>query len=212
MKVAIFTFNPFAENTYVLYDDSKECIIIDPGCSDAGERSVLIDFIESNNLVPKHLVNTHCHIDHVLGNKYVSEYFDLPLTAHQGEKVVLEMQPTVSQMYGIPYDGSPEITVFLEEGDLLEFGNTKLQVMYTPGHSPASISLYDANSQQLIAGDVLFAGSIGRTDLPGGDFDTLINSIKSNFFPLPDDVVVYPGHGESTTILKEKQSNPFLQD
>lgn len=210
MEIAIFTFNPFAENTYLLYDDTKECIIVDPGCMDASERATLVDFISENQLRPVRLVNTHCHIDHVLGNKYISEKYNLALTSHKGEAVVLQAQPTVSQMYGIPYEGSPDITEFLDDGDDLQFGGTTLKVLYTPGHSPASISFYHEESKQLIAGDVLFAGSIGRTDLPGGDFDTLIQSIKTQFMTLEDDVVVYPGHGNSTTIGQERRTNPFL--
>ncbi len=210
MDIAVFTFNPFGENTYVLYDETKDCIIIDPGCSNVEEQTLLTDFISQQALVPMFLVNTHCHIDHVLGNKFVSERYGLPLTSHPGEQVVLDAQPMVSQMYGIPYDPSPAITQFLEEGDSLEFGNTSLKVLDTPGHSPASISLYCQESLQLIAGDVLFDGSIGRTDLPGGDFKTLIASIREKFLVLDDKVVVYSGHGEMTTIGKERRSNPFL--
>lgn len=210
MDIAIFTFNPFSENTYVLYDDSKDCIIIDPGCSTVEEQEQLTDFIAQQMLVPVHLVNTHCHIDHVLGNKFISERYGLPLTSHRGEQVVLDAQPTVSQMYGIPYDPSPAITKFLDQGDELTFGNTTLKVLHTPGHSPDSISLYSHDTLQLIAGDVLFDGSIGRTDLPGGDFKTLITSIKEKFLVLDDKVVVYSGHGEMTTIGKERRSNPFL--
>lgn len=210
MEIAIFTFNPFAENTYVLYDGTKDCVIIDPGCSNEAEQIELSNFIQQQELTPVHLINTHCHIDHVLGNKYVSEKYNLPLSSHEGEKVVLAMQPQVSQMYGIPYDPSPEITVTLSEGDEVVFGRSSLKVLYTPGHSPASISLYNEATLQLIAGDVLFDGSIGRTDLPGGDYNTLISSIKNKFLPLDDKVIVYSGHGEVTSIGKERRSNPFL--
>ena len=211
MNIAIFTFNPFAENTYVLYDESKECIIFDPGCSNRDEQQQLTDFIESNGLTPVQLINTHCHIDHVLGNKFISEKYNLPLTSHQGESVILAMQPQVSTMYGVPYDPSPEITIFLEDGDSVTFGNTKLKVFFTPGHSPASISFYNEEEGIVLGGDVLFQGSIGRTDLPGGDFDTLAKSIREKLFVLPDDVVVYSGHGPSTTIGVEKRTNPFVK-
>lgn len=210
MNLARFTFNPFGENTYVLYDDTNDCVIVDPGCSNVTEQLALSDFISSAGLNPVCLFNTHCHIDHVLGNKYISEKYNLPLTSHEGEKVVLDMQPTVSQMYGISYDPSPPITKTLDDGDYLTFGNSKLLVLFTPGHSPASISLYHESSGTLIAGDVLFQQSIGRTDLPGGDMDTLLNSIRSKFFTLPDETKVYPGHGEDTTVGEEKRSNPFL--
>jgi len=211
MNIAIFTFNAFSENTYVLYDDSKECVIVDPGCSNRMEQEQLTDFIESNNLKPVKLVNTHCHIDHVLGNKFISEKYALPLVSHKGEAVVLAMQPQVSTMYGVPYDPSPEITEFLDDGDRLQFGNTTLKVLYTPGHSPASISFYDEEGGIVIGGDVLFQGSIGRTDLPGGDFNTLANSIRDKFYTLPDDVIVYCGHGPSTTVGVEKRTNPFVK-
>ncbi len=211
MDIAIFTFNPFAENTYILYDHTKECVIIDPGCSNIEEQEQLIDFIESNSLRPVKLVNTHCHIDHVLGNKFVSEKYDLPLISHRGEVKVLAMQTQVSSMYGIAYNPSPEITKFLDDGNVLTFGRTALKVLFTPGHSPASISFYNEEAGVVIGGDVLFQGSIGRTDLPGGDFDTLAKSIKEKLYVLPDDVIVYCGHGPSTTIGVEKRSNPFVK-
>jgi len=211
MDIAIFTFGPFAENTYVLYDDTKECVIFDPGCSNREEQNQLTNFIESNQLTPVKLVNTHCHIDHVLGNKFVSEKYGLPLVSHKGEAVVLAMQPQISAMYSIAYDPSPPITEYLDDGDTLAFGNTKLKVLFTPGHSPASISFYNEEGGIVIGGDVLFQGSIGRTDLPGGDFDTLARSIRDKFYVLPDEVIVYSGHGGSTTIGVEKRTNPFVK-
>lgn len=211
MDIAIFTFNDFSENSYILFDETKECVIFDPGCNNDEERKTLVDVIESKGLKPVKLINTHCHIDHVLGNKFVSEKYNLPLISHEGEKIVLEMQPQISGMYGIAYDPSPEITEFLEEGDEVKFGNTTLKVLFTPGHSPASISFYCAEAGVVIAGDVLFKDSIGRTDLPGGDFDTLANSIREKLYTLPDDTVVFCGHGPSTTIGDEKQNNPFVK-
>lgn len=211
MDITIFTFNPFQENTYVLHDDSNECVIFDPGCSNKEEQNQLTDFIEANGLKPVKLVNTHCHIDHVLGNKFVAEKYGLHLISHEGESVVLAMQPQISSMYGVPYDPSPEITEFLDDGDTLSFGHTDLKVLFTPGHSPASISFYNEKTSIVIGGDVLFQGSIGRTDLPGGDFDTLAKSIREKLYVLPDDVVVYSGHGPSTTIGEEKRSNPFVK-
>lgn len=210
MNVAGFVFSSWSENTYVLYDESKSCCIVDPGCNSDDERQQLVDFIESNQLTPVKLVNTHCHIDHVLGNKFVSEKYDLPLIAHKGEKVVLDNMVSIAQMYGTPYEKSPDISEFIDEGEYLSFGNTKLEVYFTPGHSPASVSFFHRETKQLIAGDVLFKGSIGRTDLPGGNFDTLIASIKDKLYPLGDEVVVYSGHGPSTTIGDERRTNPFL--
>ena len=211
MDIAIFTFNDFSENTYLIYDDSGECIIFDPGCNNEEERKTLVDVIESNQLTPVKLINTHCHIDHVLGNKFISEKYNLPLISHEGEKQVLSMQPQISSMYGISYDPSPEITKTLEDGDVVKFGNTELKVLFTPGHSPASISFYCAEAGILIGGDVLFQGSIGRTDLPGGNFDTLANSIRTKFYTLPEETVVFCGHGPSTTVGEEKRNNPFVK-
>jgi len=210
MELQLFTFNAFQENTYVLYDETKECVIFDPGCNNQNEQNILVSFIDKQDLKPVRLINTHCHIDHVLGNQFISEKYQLPLEAHAGEVPVLEANVKVASMYGIPYNQSPPIAKYIEAGDTVEFGNSSLQTLFTPGHSPASISFFHETSKTLIAGDVLFNGSIGRTDLPGGNFDTLIKSIKEQFYPLGDDVTVYPGHGPSTTIGKEKLSNPFL--
>lgn len=210
MKVRQFTFNGFQENTYVLYDDSKECVIVDPGCNNDNERSALSSFIEENDLKPVRLINTHCHIDHVLGNKYVSEKYDLPLEAHEGEVKVLDSCIAVSTMYGIAYETSPPIAKYIEEGDVISFGDSSMTSIFTPGHSPASLSFYDAQDHILIAGDALFAGSIGRTDLPGGNFDLLIKNIKEKLLILPEETKVYSGHMQSTTIGHEKMTNPFL--
>lgn len=210
MEISIFTFNAFQENTYILHDETLECVIIDPGCSNSAEEAELDNYIASRSLKPVKLVNTHCHIDHVLGNKYVMEKYGIQLHSHKGETPVLQANVQVAAMYGLDYAPSPEIDVFLEEGESLSFGNTTLEILFTPGHSPASLSFFHRPSKQLIAGDVLFQGSIGRTDLPGGDFDTLIKSIKSKYYPLGDEVIVYPGHGPSTTIIEEKIRNPFL--
>ncbi len=210
MNIATFTFNGFSENTYLLYDESKECVIFDPGCSNPTEEQELVNFIESNSLTPVRLINTHCHIDHVLGNKFVADKYTLKLEAHKIEELVLAAAPMSSQIYGVPYTPSPLIEVFLDETQQLTFGNTTLEIFFTPGHSPGSLSFFHKESKQLIAGDVLFQGSIGRTDLPGGDYDTLIASIKTQLFPLGDEVRAYPGHGPSTTIGEERVSNPFL--
>ena len=208
--VANFTFNPFQENTYILYDETKECIVIDPGCYTQAERDELINFIEANNLKPVRLINTHCHIDHVLGNKFIADKYDLELEIHSGEIPVLDALEQVSKTYGIPVELSPDASKFIEEGDEVKFGNTTLKTLLTPGHPPASISFFCEADRYVIAGDVLFYGSIGRTDLPGGNFDTLIRSIREQLFPLGDDVRVYCGHGPATSIGYEKDTNPFL--
>ena len=209
--VAKFTFNPFQENTYLVYDETKECVIFDPGCYTQAEKDELKRFIDEKELKPVRLINTHCHIDHVFGNKFVAETYELPLEIHKGELPVLEALPQVAMKYGIPLpDPSPPAGGFLKEGEVVEFGNSRLEILFTPGHSPASISFFCRASKFVIAGDVLFYGSIGRTDLPGGNFDTLIASIKTQFYPLGDDVTVWPGHGPETTVGFEKTSNPFL--
>ncbi len=209
-EVHFFTFNPFQENTFVIQDSSGECIIVDPGCNSASEQAALSKHIESNGLKPVRLINTHCHIDHILGNAYVARTYGLPLEIHAGELPVLQSGEMVASMYGIPYEPSPAPEKFLQAGDRLTFGSTTLKVLFTPGHSPASICLYSENGYWLIGGDVLFYESIGRTDLPGGDYDTLIDSIRSVLLTLPDKVRVYPGHGPATTIGHERVYNPFL--
>lgn len=209
-NVATFTFNPFQENTYIVYDETKECIIFDPGCSNPSEKEELVDFIESNDLKPVRLINTHCHLDHVFGNKFIAEKYNLPLEIHKGEIPVLEWSDRSAAKYGVPFEKSPPASKFIEEGDIITFGNTKLETLLTPGHSPASLTFYCKADKFLIAGDVLFHSSIGRTDLPGGDYNTLIDSIKTKLLPLGDEVKVYPGHMQATTIGFEKANNPFL--
>ncbi len=213
LDIHFFTFNAFQENSYIVYDkETKDCIILDPGCGNAKEEQELVDFIERNKLLPKRLINTHCHIDHVLGNLFVAEKYKLVLEAHRLEIPVLQSGGQVSKMYNIPYKRSPDISKFLEEGEPLELGGFRLDILLTPGHSPGSISFYSKESKWVISGDVLFMNSIGRTDLPGGDYNTLIGSIAAKLLPLPDDVKVYSGHGPSTTIGHERSTNPFLAD
>lgn len=210
-QVKYFTFGPFAENTYLLYDDSKECIIIDPGCYTAAERQALSDFINQNDLTPVRLINTHCHLDHIFGNKYVADTYQLDLEIHKGEIPVLEAASIAAQMYGIPnMQPSPAPSRFIAEGDTITFGETSLKVLFTPGHSPASISFYCEKNHFVIGGDVLFHGSIGRTDLPGGNFETLMESITTQILTLPDRTLVYAGHGPATAVGSEKKTNPFV--
>jgi len=209
-KVAKFVFSPFQENTYVLYDDTNECVIIDPGCYTEEERKELSNFIENAGLKPVKLLNTHCHLDHVFGNKFVSEKYGIGMECHEGELPVLKSGPMVAKMYGVNMEISPDPIHFIAEDDVVEFGNTKLETLLTPGHSPASICFYCRESNFIIAGDTLFRMSIGRTDLPGGDHATLLKSIKEKLFVLDDDVRVYSGHMEETTIGFEKLNNPFV--
>lgn len=209
LQVKKFTFNPFAENTFVLFDDTKECIVIDPGCFEKAEQQELVDFITTNNLVVKKLINTHCHIDHVLGNAFVKRKFNVQLYIHPIEEPLLRAVSSYASNYGFYQYEDSTADAFITENDFVEFGNQKLKILFVPGHSPGHIALYDAASKSLLGGDVLFENSIGRSDLPGGNFNTLINSIQEKFFTLPDDVTVYCGHGEETIIGFEKRTNPF---
>jgi hydroxyacylglutathione hydrolase len=210
LKVKEFTFSPVQENTYVLHNEHNKAIIIDPGCYFTAEQETLKMFINDTGLEPVRLLNTHCHLDHVFGNKWVHETWELELYIHRGEETMLKMAPLSGDKWGLPFSNYQGPLHFLEEGDTIQLGNDALQVILAPGHSPASICFYCEAQQFLIGGDVLFRESIGRTDLPGGDHETLLNSIRTQLFTLPDEVVVYPGHGESTTIGYEKENNPFL--
>jgi hydroxyacylglutathione hydrolase len=196
MQIKKFTFNPFQENTYVLFDNTKECVIIDPGCYFTEEKAELFEFITSNNLKPMRLLLTHCHIDHILGNKSVFEKYNLIPECHPLEAPVLAAVKNYAHVYGINYELSPEPKLTLE----------------VPGHSPGSICFYKEKLKVLIGGDVLFKMSIGRTDLPGGDTETLLTAIHNKIFILPDDITVYPGHGPETTVGIERRVNPFFND
>ncbi len=210
-KIKFFTFNPIGENTYVLYNESKDCIIIDPGCYFEEENEKLRAFITQNELNPTQLLNTHCHLDHVFGNKMIAETYQLTLQIHEKEKVVLSFAPTSGLMYELPFDSYEGEFILLKEGDTLVLGKDELKVIEVPGHSPGSICFYCAKQNFLIGGDVLFQGSIGRTDLPLGDHETLLHHIKHKLLVLPDETVVYSGHGLPTTIGAEKANNPYLR-
>jgi len=212
IAIQSFTFNGFQENTYVVYDESQQCIIIDPGCYEQSEKLQLEQFIDDNGLKPIKLINTHCHIDHVLGNRFVAEKWGLDLEIHDLDLPTLHAVKEYCQLYGFHnYEESPEPSHFLKEGDHIHFGNSTLNILYTPGHAPGHIVLHSKEQKFLIGGDVLFQMSIGRTDLPGGDYDTLISSIKEKLLPLDEDTKVFCGHGPSTTIGFEKVNNPFLK-
>ena len=212
MLIKEFVFNPFQENTYVLYDETLECIIVDPGCYDKEEEEKLESFIEMKKLKPVALLNTHCHVDHVFGNAFVLSRYKLLPQIHELEQPVLEAAPRICEVYGLQMTPSPEGEITLKDKGVFRFGNTELKMILAPGHSPGSICFYNEKDQTMIGGDVLFQGSIGRTDLPGGDAHTLFTSIQERLFVLPDDVVVYPGHGPQTTIGYEKKFNPYLTD
>ena len=216
LAVKTFTFSPVQENTYILYNEQKQCCIIDPGCYFPEERDELKTVIEKTGLTPVLLLNTHCHLDHVFGNKFVHDTWGLPLHLHEKEKPVLEFAPQSGIMYQLPFDNYNGPLVYLKDGHYINIGeneedSNRLEIRFTPGHSPGSISFYHKAGGFIIGGDVLFYGSVGRTDLPGGNMKTLINSIQTQFFTLPDETKVYSGHGPVTTVGLEKKNNPFVK-
>lgn len=209
IQIKTFTFNPFEENTYVVFDETGNGVVIDPGCYETAEKNTLAQFIESKNITIKYLLNTHCHIDHVLGNDFVKEKYKVPLLIHKKDEPVLNAVKAYAPSYGFSLYRDTQPDGFLEEDSTVVFGSTVFDVLFLPGHAPGHIGFYHKESASLLSGDVLFEQSIGRTDLPGGDLDTLIKSIHQKIFTLPEPVTVYPGHGNTTTVGEEKRSNPF---
>lgn len=214
MNIAIFGFSLFGINTYVVYDPKqKKATIVDPGMINEEEEKALTGFIERNDLDVTHIINTHLHIDHAIGAAYAKERFKVPLFGHRDdEKLGARMQQQAAA-FGIN-EKVKDVTIdtYLEDGDKLHIGDGTLEVLHVPGHSPGSIALYDKEGGFVIVGDALFQGSVGRTDLPGGNGTQLIKAIKEKLLTLPDSTVVYPGHGSSTTIGAERRANPFLAD
>jgi len=209
--IKCFQFSPIQENTYLLFNEFNNCIIIDPGCYFEEEREILAQYILSNQLKPQILLNTHCHLDHVFGNKFIAEKYQLIPQIHPNEKQVLDYAPTSGLIYNMPFDNYVGPLKYIQAGEKIHLGNDELDSIFTPGHSPGSLSFYCKSQGFLIGGDVLFNRSIGRTDLPGGNLETLISSIKNKLFVLPDETIVYSGHGETTNIGDEKRENPFLR-
>ena len=210
LTIKTFVFSPVQENTYVLSGQKDACCIIDPGCYFGNERRELQEYIEQQGLTPRMLLNTHCHLDHVFGNKFVHDTWDLPLHLHEKEKPVLEMATAMGRTWGLPFENYRGPMVLLQPGEKVLLDEDELDILFLPGHSPGSVGFYCAAQGFLIGGDVLFRESIGRTDLPGGDHATLLRSIRETLWLLPGETVVYPGHGEETTIGWEKKHNPFL--
>ena len=210
LKIKSFEFSPIQENTYVIYNGFNDCMIIDPGCYFDEEKDELTAFIESNKLQPKMLINTHCHLDHVFGNKLLAEKYGLTLQIHPAEKALLDFAPASGLMYSMPFDNYTGDFIWLNEGETIRLGDDELKIIFTPGHSPGSLSFYSEKDGFVISGDALFKNSVGRSDLPGGDHDQLIKSIKEKLLLLPGETKVYSGHGPVTTIGDEKQGNPFL--
>lgn len=210
IQIQKFTFNPFQENTYVLYDETKEAIIIDPGCNSTDERKVLTDFVDQNELTIVKLLNTHCHIDHVFGNQFIKDTYQIKLHMHELDVPTLKAAKTAADLYQIKPFIESEPDVFITEEDRITFGNASLEILFVPGHAPGHLAFLHQEQKFVINGDVLFNGSIGRTDFPGCSHEDLISSIRNKMYALEDDVTVYSGHGPETTIGHEKQFNPFV--
>lgn len=204
-----FTFNPFQENTYLIEAENKHCWIIDPGMYDANEEKVLFDYIQKNELVPQQIINTHGHIDHILGVDAVKQKYGVKLSLHAGDEPLIRNAANTAAMFGMNFPVSPTAEIWMEEGEFM-LGQEILEARFVPGHSPGSLAFYYPKGKWVIGGDVLFQRSIGRTDLPGGDMNTLLNSIRQELFTLPDETLVFSGHGGPTTIGEEKIHNPFL--
>ena len=214
MKVAIFQFAIFGINSYVVYDpDTRCCAIIDPGMTNCKEENAIVDFIDRNKLSVKYVINTHLHIDHAVGNEFLKDKYNVPVLAHELDRPLGERMLLQAQMFGLPERfKNVEISEYLHDGEIIKIGNGELKVICVPGHSQGSVALYDEKDTFVIVGDALFSGSIGRTDLPGGDYDQLISSIRSRLLTLPPQTIVYPGHGPHTTIAQERQHNPYLNN
>ena len=212
MKIKTFEFNPLGVNTYVLYDRTGECIVVDASCFFPDENRLLLNFILDNNLVVKHLVNTHLHFDHIFGVNFLASQFGLKLLVHRDDIVLLENLSQQLQLFGFNtnVDYRPEIGGFLAENYVVSFGEQQLKVLHVPGHSPGSIVFYNEKEKLALVGDVLFNGSIGRTDLLEGSFEQLTEGIRTKLFTFSDDTEVYPGHGPKTTIGQERRYNPFV--
>ena len=211
IQVQAFTFNPFGENTYLLFDETKECVVVDPGCHNYEERKTLKDFIEAQQLKVVHLLNTHAHIDHVLGNEFIKRTYKVKLHLHQKDLPLLNNAASRAEYYGFPnYEGST-VDVFIEEGDKITFGNSTLDILFVPGHAPGHVAFVNVEQNICISGDVLFKSSIGRTDFPLCSYEDLQKSIRTKLYTLPAEVVVYPGHGITTTIGFERKHNPFIK-
>ena len=211
LQLNTFVFNPFGENTYILFDETKECVIVDPGCYTASEEKALFDFIDVNQLKPLMVINTHGHVDHIVGNNAVKRRYDLKVAAHPDTKADFTQAKRQAVWLGLQPSGDIDLPEHdLQDGEMIKVGESFFEVICTPGHARGSVSLYAPVEGWVLTGDALFCRSIGRTDLPGGDYDTLRESIRTRLFTLPDDTVVYSGHGEPTTIGEEKDFNPYV--
>ena len=212
LNVKKFTFNPFSENTYVVTDEFKNAVIIDPGCYYKAEQNELDSYVLKNNLKLKSILHTHSHLDHMFGTAYLADKYNLDLWICKEDLVTYQSYEKVCEVYGVPITFSPNPTPkFFDLKQLIQIDGIKFEILYVPGHSPGHVAFYNKENNFLINGDCLFENSIGRTDLPGGNHQQLIDSIKNEIFILPDETLVYCGHGNETTIKAEKSSNPFLR-
>lgn len=212
ISIQPFTFNQFQENTFVLFDETKEAIIIDPGCYSTQEKEVLKAFIKQNDLKVVRLINTHCHIDHVLGNKFVKDTYNVKLEAHRIESEQLNQVPLYAPSYGFGGYDATTVDIFIDEKTDITFGNSTLKTLFVPGHSPGHLAFYSAEQKFCVSGDVLFFQSIGRTDLPGGSMEVLRDTIRNIMYKLPEDTKIYCGHGNPTMIAFEKKNNHFIRE
>ncbi len=210
INVKKFTFNPLQENTYILYDETSDCVIIDAGCYFNYEQEELTRFIREMKLCPVKLVNTHCHFDHILGITFCRLTYRIPFLAHKDDEFLIERAVVQGDVFGVPMEPVDLPDEWIGEGERLSFGNSSMEILHVPGHAPGSLVFYDPIQDFILAGDVLFRGSIGRTDLPKGNLEQLISHIKDKLLILPDETIVYCGHGPETTIGAEKRTNPFL--
>lgn len=211
-KVHQLTYGPFSENTYLIVDEDNNALVIDPGMYYPEENMRMFEYLNTQKITPQRLLLTHAHLDHVFGVNWFHKNCNITPEVNAADKVMYDSAQAVAMQYGLSMEPLVPAMLGLAEGDVISFGDATLKVLFAPGHSPGSVCFYNEEEKYVIGGDVLFQGSIGRTDLPGGDFDTLIRSIRTQLFTLPDDVIVYSGHGPLTTIGQEKISNPFLQD
>lgn len=210
LEIRKFIVNPLQENSFVVSDETGKCIFIDPGFYFPEEKNKLKKYISDNNLDPVMIANTHCHFDHIMGVEFLRNEYDIPFLAHREDAIWVENAVEQGEMFGFRIEPVNMPDYFLTVNEPLKFGNSVLQIMHIPGHSPGHVVFYSEDDAVLISGDVLFYGSIGRSDLPGGDHRTLISNIKEKLFSLPAGVKVFCGHGPDTTIDRERSSNPFL--
>ncbi|MCX6204499.1 MAG: MBL fold metallo-hydrolase [Bacteroidetes bacterium] len=211
LTIKDFCFSPFQENTYVLYNELKHAIIIDPGCYTRMEEKMLTDFINKQDLTPTLLLNTHCHLDHVFGNNYVSETYGLTAHFHPNEQIVIDRLPEAAAKWGVPTEAYKGPVQYIQQDEIIPFGEDSFTVLLTPGHSPGSVCFYHAGQDFMIGGDLIFKDGVGRTDLPGANPQDLIKSIREQIFPLPDTLTIYSGHGPATTWGREKEHNPYIK-